>query len=340
MDHHPAGLQQAVAFAHDRRHRLAAGFVQQDMADDQIEAGIREARGFGIALQEAHLQPQPGGAGMGIAQLRPGDIDADHLGVRKRLLEGQGGVANGAAHVEDAGWPEIRHGAADIIGDGPAHVVVGGAHIAHGIKIDAAIIERAGCHTAGLGIAAGHAVDVNRRHIARGGEIIMHLQRRAAGGGERGGAGLDLGQLPFDRVDHSVPDAFLGDAVGGGIGLEIGIGHHRLADVVAVGRGTAGLALEAFGGAGGIDRAQAGQQAGLHEALQAFGEFLPGAFVMIGLGQHIMVTLLECVEHRVHDRHSFGCRLACPPGPVQRCAATIHWVERCGKRAIGAGCGA
>ena len=69
---------------------------------------------------------------------------------------------------------------------------------------------------------------------------------------------------------------------------------------MAIGGRAALSAFKTLGGAACKNRAQPGQQTRLHKALQAFGEFLAGAFVGIGLGQNRMVPLLEGVEHRVH----------------------------------------
>ena len=44
-------------------------------------------------------------------------------------------------------------------------------------------------------------------------------------------------------------------------------------------------------------RAQPRQQRALDETLEAFGKFLPGCFIVCGLGQYRVVRLLKGIEH-------------------------------------------
>ena len=78
-----------------------AGFMHQDMADDQVEAAVLEIGAFGILLTEMHFLPHVLGTGVGIAKHGRGDIDRMDFGVRKCIDIRQGRMSHGTPHVED-----------------------------------------------------------------------------------------------------------------------------------------------------------------------------------------------------------------------------------------------
>ena len=90
-------------------------------------------------------------------------------------------------------------------------------------------------------------------------------------------------------------------AVRGGIVLEIEVLDHGLADIPAVSRRLAMFLFERLGSAVLVDRGQARKQPLLDKLLQAFGEFLAGALIMVGAGQGSMFVLLKGIDH-IHRR--------------------------------------
>ena len=80
MDDQPARGEQAVALGHDAPHRRIAGLVDQDVADDQIEAFILEAglpdRTAEIAaLREAAMPFGAGGSAPKIVEIVAADFE-------------------------------------------------------------------------------------------------------------------------------------------------------------------------------------------------------------------------------------------------------------------------
>ncbi|MDE1149799.1 MAG: hypothetical protein PW843_24880 [Azospirillaceae bacterium] len=140
-------------------------------------------------------------------------------------------------------------------------------------------------------------MDVQRRDIARRHEAFRDVQDGLGPGRQLGRLGVQLRQLTIDRHVGRFPQQFLGDAVGGGVVLEIQVVHHAGADVAAVDRLAAVLALELRDDAALVDGGEAGQQLLLDEPLESLGEFLACRLVMRRLGQHRMRCLLEGVQH-------------------------------------------
>ena len=129
-----------MAFLENTRHCLAAGFVQQDMADHKVEIAIWEAGFLCVHLGKIDFIPLGCCAGVSIADYRTTNINAPDFGIREIFLERQGRMTDGAAHVQNPHWLEVRLVAAQIVADRAAHIVIVRPHISHCIEINAPII--------------------------------------------------------------------------------------------------------------------------------------------------------------------------------------------------------
>ena len=90
VNHDAARLQNSVTFFEDLRHRLARRFMQQYVANNQIETVVFISRVRCIALLETDFRTQCLCSGVRVTHLRCGDVYPGYLGVRKYLFEGQG----------------------------------------------------------------------------------------------------------------------------------------------------------------------------------------------------------------------------------------------------------
>ena len=170
VEHDAAGPEQPPGLGDDPRHRLVRGLVQQDPGIDEIERGILKTGALGILLAEMHRDAQRLGAGVRVAQAGRGHIDAMHLGLRKRQLERQRVVADGAAHFQNAARLEIRKLLLEPVRNADAGIVIERALRAGAVDGHLPIEQGARQHIVSFAlclIAAGHPVEVERADVAR-----------------------------------------------------------------------------------------------------------------------------------------------------------------------------
>jgi hypothetical protein len=79
--------------------------------------------------------------------------------------------------------------------------------------------------------------------------------------------------------------------------LKIQIAYHGFANVTTINRQTAVFTLKSGRDARAIYRTQTWQQVALDKPFEAFGELLPGSFIVHFPWQHRMLVLLESIEH-------------------------------------------
>src|SRR5690554_4652844 len=120
-----------MTFLENFRHRLAACFMQQDMADNQVETRVFETGFLGIHLREVYVMTKYGRTRVGVADKWLSNVDAPYLCIGKYFLERQGGVTHRAAHVQNALWCKAVEVTADIIADRATFVVVERAAKSH-----------------------------------------------------------------------------------------------------------------------------------------------------------------------------------------------------------------
>ena len=236
-----ARAQQPQAFAQHAVARRCRDLVHRVVRDDQVEVSVREGGRAAIHLVEVHRDAERLGARVRIAQCRcrrrwhaPGIREGDRIR--------HAGRAGGAAHVEDPARLQVREALRDVALHVRGLAVVLAEALAEGVEVAATLVERAGRNVATAEvhrIAAGLQVDVDRGDARAGTKAgsSVRLPRRRAGSVSSRALAASLSALTEDAVADGDPHLLLRGARQRRPAAIRGIAEHRLAHLVARGRG-------------------------------------------------------------------------------------------------------